>query len=331
MLKLRCLAPRESVSKLMSFPKQLCVRSLSTSGGNGGDSGDEWWSEEGSRKKGEETTGLFDTGEDQDEEAAPSPIKKQEIFRRSSIFTNISPRRRMPVVAGTPKLSISQALFLAKEAGIYTTREVQTHMIKSPSFSKDKNAPFLLENFFTSADQSDQIYTAEFSRPSVRTPIGEPVLNPSQKTMEKTESLPPVYPLDVVPSSVHEFLLKGSKRPVASFGARGREWLERSEGKGTRKRSVAHVILERGSGIVKVNGEEDLYKRWPLLSNRFDVLFPFEISGSAGLFDVNIKVRGGGISGQAGAARLAIGRALVAACAQVESDFRDTLILHEDT
>ena len=82
---------------------------------------------------------------------------------------------------------------------------------------------------------------------------------------------------------------------------------------------------------MKVNGEEDFYKRWPLLSNRFDVLYPFEATGAAGLFDVFIHVKGGGISGQAGAARLAVGRALVAANPLCEDDLRDTLVLHEDT
>lgn len=293
-------------------------RGFSNTSGKGGDN--DWWGGDSSQEN------LFN-----DEELGPTPEKANIIapVRRSSLFTS-APQRRLPVVEGTPKLTLSEALFLAKEAGIYTTREVQTHIIKSPSFSVDKQAPFLLENFFSSAGEpAEEPYSAELVG-GVK-PLVAPSSGISSGEQKKNYLSEKSSTLDVIPQSVHDFLIKGSKNPVFTFGARGREWLVRSQGKGTRKRSVAHVVLERGSGIVKVNGEEDLYKRWPLLSNRFDVLYPFEACGAAGLFDVYIRVRGGGISGQAGAARLAIGRALVAACSEVESDFKDTLILHEDT
>jgi hypothetical protein len=52
--------------------------------------------------------------------------------------------------------SIEEALYLAKEAGIYTTGELQKQIIRSPSFSTDKN-PFLIENFFQPArDPADE-------------------------------------------------------------------------------------------------------------------------------------------------------------------------------
>ena len=316
--------PGKMLIRLRRIPLLSVSRSSNrTCSTKSGGEDDDWWG------GGAEESGSSIFGDSVGEENTDKGLKKpeKEFVRRSSLFTG-APRRRTPVIEGTPRLSVSEALFLAKEAGIFTTREVQTHIIKSPSFSVDKDAPFVLENFFASSQESEP-YSAEFGSSTKVASSLNPLVTAGEQTISSVGEQN--HPLDVIPQSVHEFLLRGSKRPVTSFVARGREWLEKAQGKGTRKRSVAHVVLERGSGIVKINGEEDLYKRWPLLSNRFDVLFPFELSNSAGLFDVYIKVRGGGISGQAGAARLAIGRALVAACSQVESDLKDSLILHEDT
>jgi ribosomal protein S9 len=263
---------------------------------------------------------IFDDMKAPEAGAAREEVKP--IKRRSSLFT-AAPQRREPVVKGTPKLSMSQALFLAKEAGVFTTREVQTHIIKSPPFTKDES-PFLLEDFFYSPDGD-----------GVASSSAKVVAGPADTTetlatsVDESGGSSPCTPM--VPETIHEKLIEAFQPGQQTFFARGREWKTRSEGKGTRKRSVAHVLIEKGSGIVKVNGEEDFYKRWPLYYNRFDVLFPFEATRSAGLFDVYISVEGGGISGQAGAARLAIGRALVDACPECEDDFRDSLVLFEDT
>ena len=62
--------------------------------------------------------------------------------------------------------------------------------------------------------------------------------------------------------------------------------------------------------VIKINGEEDVYHRWPLHYHRFEVLQPFLLTRTACKIDAYIAVRSGGLSGQAGAARLAIGRAL---------------------
>jgi len=288
----------------------LSIQQRVFSSGGGGN----WWDDSGddSSSKGS----VFDNV---DESKLPSKKVEEENVskRRSSLFT-AAPQRRIPVVDGTPKLTISQALFLAKEAGIFTTREVQTHVIKSPSFSTN-DSPFVLEDFFTEQGQDGG--------------DGGVVVKPKQaaavEVLEGSDEETKNF--DTVPSSIHELLSSTFQPEIEFFHAQGREWKSRAEGKGTRKRSVAHVIIQRGTGIVKVNGEEDFYKRWPLYYNRFDVLYPFEVTRAAGLFDVFIAVRGGGISGQAGAARLAIGRALVDACAECEDDLKDSLVLYEDT
>ncbi|MCY3974949.1 MAG: 30S ribosomal protein S9 [Simkaniaceae bacterium] len=81
-------------------------------------------------------------------------------------------------------------------------------------------------------------------------------------------------------------------------------------GVGRRKRAVASVRLRRGTGKFDVNGRrlEDYF-----LSSiqRETVLAPFEKLGMVGQFDVIVRAKGGGISGQMIAVRLGIARALV--------------------
>jgi len=77
---------------------------------------------------------------------------------------------------------------------------------------------------------------------------------------------------------------------------------------GRRKTSVAKVWMKEGSGQFTVNGKS-LYDYF-LPIQREHCLGPFLISNTAGLFDVVTNVHGGGISGQAGAIRLGVSRAL---------------------
>lgn len=71
---------------------------------------------------------------------------------------------------------------------------------------------------------------------------------------------------------------------------------------------------------VRVCGREDAYIRWPYVYDRLDLFKPFVVARALGAFDVSIDVRGGGPTGQAMAARLAIGRALVEACPDCRED-----------
>ena len=267
---------------------------------------------------------IFDDIDDSSESTVSSI--KPVVTRKSNLFT-AAPQRRQPIVSGTPKISISQALYLAKEAGIYTTREIQTHYIKSPNFSINSN-PYLIENFF--GDDSGDLYSADIAGAVVGAPAASP--GSIGKPTEDAEKTVSEISRDKTPMQIHQvFQSMSLTPPVITFPARGREWKDIASGTGTRKRSTCHVVITRGTGIVKVNGEEDFFKRWPLLYNRFDVLYPFEACNAAGLFDVYISVKGGGISGQAGAARLAVGRALVDACSLCEDDLKDSLVLYEDT
>jgi len=79
---------------------------------------------------------------------------------------------------------------------------------------------------------------------------------------------------------------------------------------GRRKTSVARVIMSPGSGKITINAKP-FEQFFPLQTLRSDVIKPFEVTQTLGKFDVKVNVDGGGTSGQAGAIRLGIARALI--------------------
>jgi small subunit ribosomal protein S9 len=89
---------------------------------------------------------------------------------------------------------------------------------------------------------------------------------------------------------------------------------------GRRKNAVARVILRNGTGNVKINKRE-FENFFPLKTNRDDVILPFNLTETFGKYDVLANVNGGGVSGQAGAIRLGIARALI----EISPDFRPIL------
>jgi small subunit ribosomal protein S9 len=82
-------------------------------------------------------------------------------------------------------------------------------------------------------------------------------------------------------------------------------------GTGRRKTSVARVFLRAGQGLILVNKRpfEDYFPRESL---RLIVAQPLELTGTVAQLDVKVNVAGGGLSGQAGAVRHGIARALLA-------------------
>lgn len=91
-------------------------------------------------------------------------------------------------------------------------------------------------------------------------------------------------------------------------------------GTGRRKSSVARVILRPGKGSFTVNGRKfEEYIPSPAL--RLDVLQPLELTENVDKFDIIVNVCGGGTTGQAGAIRHGITRALL----EVNPDYRQTL------
>jgi len=88
-----------------------------------------------------------------------------------------------------------------------------------------------------------------------------------------------------------------------------RDALGRSYATGKRKDAVARVWIKPGSGKVTVNGREmSKYFARPVL--QMILRQPFTVAGVEGEFDVNATVKGGGLSGQAGAVKHGISKAL---------------------
>jgi small subunit ribosomal protein S9 len=83
-------------------------------------------------------------------------------------------------------------------------------------------------------------------------------------------------------------------------------------GTGKRKTSVARVILRPGDGKTWINGRT-LDEYFPRAVHRKMVLAPLEVAEAASTYDLRVRVQGGGPSGQAGAIRHGIARALVEA------------------
>ena len=91
-------------------------------------------------------------------------------------------------------------------------------------------------------------------------------------------------------------------------------------GTGRRKNSIARVFMEPGKGEIKVNGKpfREYLCRETLATI---VMQPLSAVECVNEYNININVRGGGLTGQAGAIRLGISRALLL----VNSDFRSIL------
>jgi small subunit ribosomal protein S9 len=84
------------------------------------------------------------------------------------------------------------------------------------------------------------------------------------------------------------------------------------QGTGKRKTSVARVILRPGDGATWINGRT-LESYFPRDALRTTAVAPLKVAGVEGRFDIRARIHGGGPSGQAGALRHGIARALVEA------------------
>ncbi len=91
-------------------------------------------------------------------------------------------------------------------------------------------------------------------------------------------------------------------------------------GTGKRKTSIARVWLMAGDGKIQINkkGADEYLGRETL---KMIIQQPFEVTGTTGQFDVRVNVNGGGVSGQAGAIKHGISRALL----QVSDEHRKPL------
>ncbi|WP_208664651.1 30S ribosomal protein S9 [Mycoplasma nasistruthionis] len=100
-------------------------------------------------------------------------------------------------------------------------------------------------------------------------------------------------------------------------------------GLGRRKSSVARVRLTQGTGKFVINGKD---AREYLTSDIYlkDANQPFVLTETVNTFDVSVRVVGGGLSGQAGAIRLGIARALLEASQDYRSVLKEAKMLTRD-
>ena len=98
---------------------------------------------------------------------------------------------------------------------------------------------------------------------------------------------------------------------------------------GRRKTSVARIRMTAGSGKIDINGRnfEDYFPTAPLQNT---VLQPLQSAKVVNTYDVSINASGGGVAGQAGAARLAISRALIQADANLRGGLKSEGLLRRD-
>ena len=99
-------------------------------------------------------------------------------------------------------------------------------------------------------------------------------------------------------------------------------------GTGRRKTSVARVTLTKGTGKITINGR-DVNEYFPHKTMVMDLTQPLDVTDTGDMFDVTANVSGGGCSGQAGAVRHGITKALLiydaATPADAENSFRKIL------
>lgn len=103
----------------------------------------------------------------------------------------------------------------------------------------------------------------------------------------------------------------------------------RWHGVGRRKTSVARVYLTPGTGKWEINGRTlgDYFPRPSLVQH---IQQPFAVTDTLGAFDVRARVEGGGVTGQAGAMRLGLARALLSADSLHRAKLRGAGLLTRD-
>jgi len=103
---------------------------------------------------------------------------------------------------------------------------------------------------------------------------------------------------------------------------------------GRRKAATARVYVKEGSGVLTVNGRpaEEYFSSYLDATEHVEKLLkvPFYVTGTVGKFDVKATVRGGGFTGQLGAVRLGIARALCGASDEYRTPLKQAGLLTRD-
>lgn len=98
---------------------------------------------------------------------------------------------------------------------------------------------------------------------------------------------------------------------------------------GRRKRASARVCLRKGSGTISVN-KKTVEEYFPSAALRGYLMQPLELTGTAQEFDITANIKGGGLSGHAGALRHGIARALAETRPELRSVLKESGMLRRD-
>ncbi len=99
---------------------------------------------------------------------------------------------------------------------------------------------------------------------------------------------------------------------------------------GRRKSAVARVYLKQGNGAIKINNRT-IEEYFPLEILQYVVRQPFGVTSTEGTYDITINLTGGGIKGQAEAARLGISRCLIEANEELRGALKKAGFLTRDS
>lgn len=99
---------------------------------------------------------------------------------------------------------------------------------------------------------------------------------------------------------------------------------------GRRKNAIARVRMTPGEGKIVINGTEGLLNYFKRETLKMDIEQPLVLTDNLDKFDFNIRVNSGGLTGQAGAVRLGIARALLAYSEDYRSSLRQGGFLTRD-
>ncbi|MFT5387622.1 MAG: small subunit ribosomal protein S9 [Candidatus Omnitrophota bacterium] len=99
---------------------------------------------------------------------------------------------------------------------------------------------------------------------------------------------------------------------------------------GRRKSSIARVCITPGSGKITVNKRE-FENYFPRETDRIVIVEPLIVSNTQDKFDINVKVTGGGSTGQAGAFRLGLSRALVLCDSELKTSLKKATLMTRDS
>jgi small subunit ribosomal protein S9 len=98
---------------------------------------------------------------------------------------------------------------------------------------------------------------------------------------------------------------------------------------GRRKRAIARVRIRPGAGKITVNGR-DVAEYFPSETHRMILTEPLRITNTADVYDVDASIDGGGVSGQAGALRHGIARALASLDTELRPELKRSGFLTRD-